>query len=298
MRCAAGLAGGRRAVRGAHPVRRPRGGRRGDTRTRRSRPALAGADAHLWHDVAIDLLAVGRATDRSQSCGPRRTRRCQYPRRSPSGAIRSSSREGADPPAVRRPLDRGRRAPSRTSRRRSTIRRRTARALAAPRPPLEARLPAVPGLLAVDRRAGRSRRALPARVVSGRLDETGDDRDALRGTLDRASVSTPPRGSSRATTWRATTRPSRLSCLLILRKSGAVTAGFVNNFFMSGVLVRRRRHGLRTPGGLPLPHARHGGDHPGDTVAWLDAHRSDRFFLFVNYNSAPRASIDPPCRTR
>jgi hypothetical protein len=71
---------------------------------------------------------------------------------------------------------------------------------------------------------------------------------------------------------------------LIMRKNGALTAAFVNNFFMTGYAAvgvdmgfeRLTDHRYRTRDTDAIAH---------DALAWLDGHAADRFFLFVNFNS-------------
>jgi arylsulfatase A-like enzyme len=164
-------------------------------------------------------------------------------------------------------------------------------ALSAPRPPLEALLPAVPGLMpSIDALAARgvhfehawsaatwTRPGTLAMLTGARSSEIGLDTTAWLMPAEqvrRYYGSDPP------------------LLPLVLRKSGAVTAAFVNNFFMSGYSVvgvdmgfeRLTDHRYRT---------RDTAEITGDAVAWLEAHVSDRFFLFVNFNS-PHQPYDPP----
>ncbi len=164
-------------------------------------------------------------------------------------------------------------------------------ALAAPRPPLEARLPAVPGLMpSIDALAARgvhfehawsaaswTRPGTLAMLCGERSTELGLDTTAWilpAEQVARYYESDPP------------------LLPLILRKSGAVTAAFVNNFFMSGYssvgvdmgFERLTDHRYRTRDTAEITR---------DATAWLDAHGTDRFFLFVNYNS-PHEPYDPP----
>ena len=163
--------------------------------------------------------------------------------------------------------------------------------LAAPRPPLEALLPAVPGLMpgidSLARRgvhfthawsAGAWTRPGTLAMLSGeRSSELGIDPTAWVLPIDRVThyyASDPP------------------MLPLILRKSGAVTAAFVNNFFMAGYAAvgldtgfeRVTDHRYRTRDTAEITR---------DATAWLDEHAQDRFFLFVNYNS-PHEPYDPP----
>ncbi len=81
---------------------------------------------------------------------------------------------------------------------------------------------------------------------------------------------------------------------LLLRRAGAETRAFVNNYFMVGY----------APVGIDMGFERVD-DHRYRTrdtaiitsraVAWLKEHAGTRFFAFVNYNS-PHAPLDPPQR--
>ncbi|MEI7891748.1 MAG: sulfatase [Myxococcales bacterium] len=78
---------------------------------------------------------------------------------------------------------------------------------------------------------------------------------------------------------------------LLLRKQGVVTRAFVNNFFMMGHAAvgidmgfeRVDDHRYRTRDTSLIT---------ADTLEWLRAHRDERFFAFVNYNS-PHDPYDP-----
>jgi arylsulfatase A-like enzyme len=162
--------------------------------------------------------------------------------------------------------------------------------LAAPRPPLDALLPVVPGLMpAIDALAGRgvhfqhawsaaawTRPGTVAMLSGERSSEIGLDTTAWvlpAGQAARYYASDPP------------------LLPLILRKSGAATAAFVNNFFMSGYSAvgvdmgfeQLTDHRYRTRDTDAIAR---------DAIAWLDAHGADRFFLFVNFNS-PHEPYDP-----
>ena len=162
---------------------------------------------------------------------------------------------------------------------------------AAPRPPLEARLPAVPGLMpAIDGLAARGVRFIHAwsagawtrpgtlAMLSGeRSSELGiDTRDWILGAgpVSRYYAAEPPLVS------------------LILRRSGVETAAFVNNFFMAGYVTvgldmgfeRVTDHRYRVRDTAEITR---------DALGWLDGHADSRFFLFVNYNS-PHEPYDPP----
>ena len=161
---------------------------------------------------------------------------------------------------------------------------------AAARPPLEALLPAVPGLMpSIDALAARgvhfqhawsaaawTRPGTLAMLCGERSSELGMDTTAWvlpAGEASRYYASDPP------------------LLPLVLRKSGVVTAAFVNNFFMSGYAAvgvdmgfeRLTDHRYRTRDTDAISH---------DALGWLDAHAADRFFLFVNFNS-PHEPYDP-----
>jgi arylsulfatase A-like enzyme len=161
---------------------------------------------------------------------------------------------------------------------------------AAARPPLEALLPAVPGLMpSIDGLAARgvhfehawsaaawTRPGTLAMLTGERSSELGIDTTVWvlpYGQAERYYASDPP------------------LLPLLLRRSGAVTGAFVNNFFMSGYAAvgvdmgfeRLTDHRYRT---------RDTGEITRDALGWLDAHGADRFFLFVNYNS-PHEPYDP-----
>jgi arylsulfatase A-like enzyme len=162
--------------------------------------------------------------------------------------------------------------------------------LAAHRAPLEALLPAIPGLMpSIDALAARgvhfqhawsagawTRPGTLAMLSGERTSELGVDTTSWvvpTGEAARFYASDPP------------------LLPLVLRRSGAVTAAFVNNFFMSGQAAvgldmgfeRVTDHRYRTRDTAEIAH---------DAVAWLDAHAADRFFLFVNFNS-PHEPFDP-----
>ncbi len=163
--------------------------------------------------------------------------------------------------------------------------------LAAPRPPLEALLPAVPGLLPnIDRlvargvhfthawSAGTWTRAGTLAMLSGeRSNELGiDTRDWV---LPQDAVA-------------RYYRPEPPLLPLLLRRVGADATAFVNNFFMAGYVPvgvdmgfeRVTDHRYRTRDTDAIA---------SDALAWLDAHKGDRFFLVVNTNS-PHEPYDPP----
>jgi arylsulfatase A-like enzyme len=163
--------------------------------------------------------------------------------------------------------------------------------LASPHPPLEARLPAVPGLMpSIDGLAGRgvrfthawsagawTRPGTLAMLTGERSSELGiDTREWVlpAGQLSRYYGTEPP------------------LIPLILRRSGVEAAAFVNNFFMAGYVpvgldmgferVTDHRYRVRDTAEITR-----------DALAWLDGHAGSRFFLFVNYNS-PHEPYDPP----
>ncbi|MDP9000627.1 MAG: sulfatase-like hydrolase/transferase, partial [Myxococcota bacterium] len=163
--------------------------------------------------------------------------------------------------------------------------------LAASRPPLDALLPAIPGLMpAIDRLVGRgvhfahawsaatwTRPGTVAMLTGERSSEVGIDATNWVQPMDRIAryyASDPPLVPR------------------LLRTAGMATAAFVNNFFMTGYAVvgldmgfeRITDHRYRTRDTALITY---------DALGWLDAHASDRFFLFVNYNS-PHEPYDPP----
>ncbi len=162
--------------------------------------------------------------------------------------------------------------------------------LAAPRAPLEALLPAVPGLLpSIDALAARGVHfqhawSAAAWTRPGTLAMLTGERSSELG-VDTTTWVLPP---SQVARWYASDPPL---LPLVLRRSGAVTAAFVNNFFMAGYAAvgvdmgfeRLTDHRYRTRDTAEIER---------DTLAWLDAHRADRFFLFANFNS-PHEPYDP-----
>jgi len=176
-----------------------------------------------------------------------------------------------------------------------------AAALAAPHPPLDARLPAVPGLMpGIDRLGARGVRFLHAWSAGawtrpGTLAMLSGARSSELGIDTREWILAPD-----AIAHYYAAEPPLLP--RILRRSGVATAAFVNNFFMAGYAgvgldlgferVTDHRYRVRDTAEITR-----------DATAWLDAHAHDRFFLFVNYNSphepyeAPKelvARIPPP----
>jgi arylsulfatase A-like enzyme len=163
--------------------------------------------------------------------------------------------------------------------------------LAAARPPLEARLPAIPGLMpSVDGLAARGVRFLHAWSAGawtrpGTLAMLTGERSSELG-IDTREWILPAEQVSRY----YSVEPPLLP--LILRRRGVETAAFVNNFFMAGYagvgldmgFERVTDHRYR---------ARDTAEITRDALAWIDAHATSRFFLFVNYNS-PHEPYDPP----
>jgi arylsulfatase A-like enzyme len=163
--------------------------------------------------------------------------------------------------------------------------------LAARHPPLEALLPALPGLMpSIDRLAARgvsfshawsagswTRPGTLSLLSGSRSSELGIDPTPWVVPADaiaRFYASEPP------------------LVPLLLRKSGVGSAAFVNNFFMAGYAAvgldmgfdRVTDHRYRTRDTERITR---------DALAWLDAHAHDRFFVFVNFNS-PHEPYDPP----
>ncbi len=162
--------------------------------------------------------------------------------------------------------------------------------LAAPRAPLETLLPVVPGLMpSIDALAARGVHfqhawSAAAWTRPGTIAMLSGERSSEVG-LDTTAWVLPPGEAARY----YASDPPLLP--LILRKSGAVTAAFVNNFFMTGYAAvgvdmgfeRLTDHRYRTRDTDAISH---------DALAWLDGHSADRFFLFVNFNS-PHEPYDP-----
>jgi arylsulfatase A-like enzyme len=162
--------------------------------------------------------------------------------------------------------------------------------LAAPRPPIDALLPVMPGLMpSIDRIATRgvffthawsvgawTRPGTLAMLTGERSSEVGIDATAWVQPAERVAryyASEPP------------------LVPLLLRKNGVTTAAFVNNFFLAGYAVvgldmgfeRVTDHRYRTRDTALITY---------DALAWLEGHAGDRFLLFVNYNS-PHEPYDP-----
>jgi len=163
--------------------------------------------------------------------------------------------------------------------------------LAAPTPPLEALLPAVPGLMpGVDRLAARGVHfthawSAAAWTRPGTLAMLAGERSSELG-IDTTDWVLPAPAVGRY----YGSDPPLLP--LVLRRDGVETAAFVNNFFMAGYAAvgldmgfeRVTDHRYRTRDTAAIEQ---------DALAWLDAHAGDRFFLFVNFNS-PHQPYDPP----
>jgi arylsulfatase A-like enzyme len=158
-------------------------------------------------------------------------------------------------------------------------------------PPLEAQLPAIPGLLPnIDALAARGVHfqhawSAAAWTRPGTLAMLTGERSSELGVGTTSWVLQP----GEATRFYASDAP-----LLprVFRRNGAITAGFVNNFFMGGYVAvgldmgfeRLTDHRYRTRDTAEITK---------DALGWLDGHARDRFFLFVNYNS-PHEPFDPP----
>jgi arylsulfatase A-like enzyme len=163
--------------------------------------------------------------------------------------------------------------------------------LSAPRPPLEALLPAVPGLLPnIDRLVGRGVHFTHAWSAgtwtrAGTLAMFSGERSSELG-IDTRDWVLPQEAVARYY------RPEPPMLPLLLRRVGADATAFVNNFFMAGYV----------PVGVDMGFE-HVTDHryrtrdtdaiASDALAWLDARKGDRFFLVVNTNS-PHEPYDPP----
>lgn len=163
--------------------------------------------------------------------------------------------------------------------------------LAAPRPPLDALLPAIPGLVPnIDRLVARGVRFTHAWSAAtwtraGTLAMFSGERSSELG-IDTRDWVLPAEAVAHYY------RPEPPLLSLLLRRVGADATAFVNNFFMAGYVpvgvdmgferVTDHRYRTRDTDAIAA-----------DTLAWLDAHRSDRFFLVVNTNS-PHEPYDPP----
>ena len=162
---------------------------------------------------------------------------------------------------------------------------------AAPRPPLDALLPAIPGLMpSLDALAARGVRFTHAWSAAtwtraGTLAMLAGERSSEAGIDTTGWILQP------AAIARYYASPPPLLPLL-LRRIGVGTAAFVNNFFMAGYVPvgvdmgfeRVTDHRYRTRDTDAITR---------DSVSWMRAHARDRFFLFVNYNS-PHEPYDPP----
>ncbi len=166
-----------------------------------------------------------------------------------------------------------------------------AAALASPSAPLEARLPAVPGLMpGIDHLAEHGVRFLHAWSAGawtrpGTLAMLTGERSSELGIDTREWILT-----TEAISHYYATEPPLLP--LILRKNGVETAAFVNNFFMAGFVTVGLDMGFERVTDHRY-RARDTAEITKDALGWLDAHASSRFFLFVNYNS-PHEPYDPP----
>jgi choline-sulfatase len=163
--------------------------------------------------------------------------------------------------------------------------------LGAPHPPLDALLPAIPGLMpALDHLAARgvhfthawssatwTRPGTLAMLTGKRSTEVGIDTSNWVQPAERVAryyASDPPLVPR------------------LMRAAGMTTAAFVNNFFMTGYasvgldmgFERITDHRYRTRDTALIAY---------DALAWLEGHTHDRFFLFVNFNS-PHEPYDPP----
>jgi hypothetical protein len=161
----------------------------------------------------------------------------------------------------------------------------------APLAPLDARLPKVPGLTPVlDRMSARCVRFLDAHSTAtwtrpGTISMLAGARSPEVG-LDSDRWLLP---SERITRFYASDPPLMP---LVLRKHGAVSVAFVNNFFMAGY----------APVGVDMGFE-HLNDHrmrlkdtqtiTDDASAWIRENKGKRFFMFVNYNS-PHEPWEPP----
>lgn len=163
--------------------------------------------------------------------------------------------------------------------------------LSAPRPPLDTLLPPIPGLLPnIDRLVARGVHFTHAWSAgtwtrAGTLAMFSGERSSELG-IDTRDWVLPPEAVARYY------RPEPPMLPLLLRRVGADATAFVNNFFMAGYVPvgvdmgfeRVTDHRYRTRDTDAIAN---------DALAWLDAHKGDRFFLVVNTNS-PHEPYDPP----
>ena len=167
--------------------------------------------------------------------------------------------------------------------------------LAAKRPPMEALLPKIPGLVpAIDGLAARGVRFTHAYsngawTRPGTLAMLAGARSTELG-LDPLPWVLPPEQASRF----YASSPPLLP--LLLRRAGMETRAFVNNYFMVGYAAvgvdmgfeRVDDHRYRTRDTLEITvHA----------STWMKEHAKDRFFLFCNFNS-PHEPWEPPERLK
>ena len=258
--------------------------------------ALGRRDIRKWLEARVDLSAFGGqsveltlatstrspATHADVAGAP--ASRCG-PTRSSSRASRRACRttcsgSSSTPPAP---------TPSRAS----TTTRRTPAKRAAPRPPLEALLPKLPGLTpeldALGKRGVRFTHAYSAAPWTrpGTVAMLGGARSTELGLDSLHWV--PP--DSEVTRFYASDPPL---LPLLLRRQGRGHARVREQLLHGRVRLGRRRSRLRGDRRLSLPDARHGGDQ-SHAVEWLKAHKDERFFVFCNYNS-PHEPLDPPAR--
>lgn len=158
-------------------------------------------------------------------------------------------------------------------------------------PPLEAWLPAVPGLTpGID--------ALAERGVSF-VDATSAATWTRPGTLSMLAGARSSQLGLDTTPWiLPSTTVARFYASsppllpLLLRRHGVRTQALVNNFFLTGYA----RAGV-DPGFAGMVDHRHELKDTeritGDAVKWLEQHQGERFFLFVNLNS-PHSPYVPP----
>jgi len=278
-----------------------------------SRTRVAGADARRWIDIDVDLSAWGgQRVDLVLRTSTDRPERDERPWTRPHTDEKLAD-GGAAEPAITPPMSLAfwgtpvvvAREPTRVPYNVLWIvvdalrpdvaaslhdAQEDATKLAARRPPLEALLPAIPGLMpSLDKLAGRgvhfihawsaaswTRPGTLAMLTGSRSSELGIDPTPWVIPTDRIArfyASDPP------------------LVPLLLRRVGVGSAAFVNNFFMAGYAAvgldmgfdRVTDHRYRTRDTAEIER---------DAIAWLTAHAGDRFFVFVNFNS-PHEPYDP-----
>ncbi len=166
-----------------------------------------------------------------------------------------------------------------------------ARALAAPKAPLEALLPKVPGLLPnIDALAAKGARFVHA-YSAGAWTRPGTLAMLSGARSSELGVATLPWVIPAEDVVRFyASEPPLLP--LLLRKQGYATRAFVNNYFMVGYapvgvdvgFERADDHRYRTRDTFEITQS---------ALEWMKKHTGEQFFMFANYNS-PHEPWEPP----